>query len=179
MVSLLAYDNTQDSFIEKPAIELAVKQLAVEPRQSTGHPHQPTRSGRDAANLSLRRTGCDSSRTRSLAITKSPAKSGPAAWGRSFWRRILKLQRQVAIKLLQSPQQFTPQFVQRFYREARTASALNHPNIVTIYSIDEIGGAEPHQHGVYRGRNAQGPPGLWPDKDSPRSWRSAGRLRRR
>jgi serine/threonine-protein kinase len=50
------------------------------------------------------------------------------------------LNRYVAIKVLPPQFTFDEEFVQRFRREARAAAALHHPNIVTIYDINQQDG---------------------------------------
>lgn len=65
---------------------------------------------------------------------------GAGGMGEVYLAKDSKLDRPIALKIL--PAQFTadPAQVQRFAREARAASALNHPNIITIHEIGQDAG---------------------------------------
>jgi eukaryotic-like serine/threonine-protein kinase len=110
--SLLAAHDRAQGFLKKPALEIAAKDLAHQQHRSLiGKPLGP------------------------YQVLSALGKGG---MGEVYLAQDTRLARKVALKLL--PPEFTQEKerVQRFEREARAASGLNHPNILTIYEIGEL-----------------------------------------
>ena len=109
--SLLDSEGDEDAFLDKPALEVAAHLVAEDATASV--------VGSDLGNYKV------------LELI------GAGGMGEVYLARDKRLGRKVALKLL--PDYFTKDVerLRRFKREARAASALNHPNILTVYEIGE------------------------------------------
>jgi serine/threonine protein kinase len=77
---------------------------------------------------------------RTLAHYRIIAAIGAGGMGEVYRATDTKLGRDVALKVLPAEMAASPERLERFRREARAVAALNHPHIVTIYSVEEEGG---------------------------------------
>ena len=109
---LLKYHDTAGDFIQSPAFEVAPELLATEPEI-----------------LIRQHLGC----------YRVDAIAGIGGMGVVYLAWDESLGRKVALKLLPQSMVANETALARLKREARTASALNHPNIVTIHEIGEVG----------------------------------------
>jgi eukaryotic-like serine/threonine-protein kinase len=112
--SLLAYEGKAENFMEVPALDVVVKQLAEK---------QGLRM--------VQRSGTK------LGPYEILAPLGAGGMGEVYRARDSKLNRDVALKIL--PAMFTDdaERMSRFRREAQVLASLNHPNIGSIYGLEE------------------------------------------
>ena len=115
VASLLhAHDRADGKFLDAPALEIAARGLAARPDHSL--------IGKKFGSYQI------------ISVL------GVGGMGEVYLARDERLGRQLALKLL--PAQYVKDSgrIERFAREARAVSALNHPNIVTVYDIGETEG---------------------------------------
>jgi serine/threonine protein kinase len=112
--SLLAYAADAESFLERPAADIA----STPPSES----HETTLVGRSVSHYQV------------LSLL------GTGGMGEVYLARDSRLDRTVALKILPGELARDPERMQRFAIEAKAASALNHPNVATIYDVGESDG---------------------------------------
>src|SRR2546421_3538155 len=77
------------------------------------------------------------------------SKIGAGGMGEVYLAQDTKLDRKVALKILPADVAAHPDRLRRFVQEAKAASALNHPNIITIYEIEEWSSSPTVREGVH------------------------------
>ncbi|MGA8489367.1 MAG: protein kinase [Terriglobales bacterium] len=113
--SLLTSHHKAASFLEKPAINVAAQSLAFSQTQEIADPLVG----------------------RVISHYRVLGNLGSGGMGVVYEAEDLRLGRHVAIKLLQESEPSKSKLLQRFETEARAISSLNHPNICTLYEVEE------------------------------------------
>jgi eukaryotic-like serine/threonine-protein kinase len=92
-----------------------------------------------------------------LGAYKILAPIGAGGMGEVYRARDLKLDREVAVKVLPEAVAHDPERLARFEREAKILASLNHPNIAQIYGVEEADGTRALVMELVPGTNLKGP----------------------
>jgi Tol biopolymer transport system component len=143
--SLIQSREQRGNFLDAPPVPPERLQELNDLLQSQEESEGPIESSLLQAGKTAARDSSTSERSSSLRGEKIAhyqiiRKIGKGGMGEVLLARDLKLDRDVAIKIL--PEEFAqdPERVARFHREAKVLASLNHPNIATIYGRDESQG---------------------------------------
>jgi serine/threonine protein kinase len=118
--ALLQNSSEGGDFMKEPALEFAARALAEHKAQEP----YPSLTGRTLLHYTI------------------AEKIGEGGMGVVYRARDEHLNRDVAIKVLPPELVTDPERKKRFVQEARAASALSHPNIITVHDISSDGGLD-------------------------------------